>query len=70
MTTRLPSLPATPPSDATRRSFLRISSHFLGLGAGLTIDTAGKGWGIHPELEPIAHGDGWHWAESRKLRAV
>lgn len=35
MTTRLHSLPPARPSDATRRTFLRTSSRFFGLGAGL-----------------------------------
>lgn len=37
MTTRLPPLPATPVSHADRRRFLRTSSRFLGLGAGLAV---------------------------------
>lgn len=37
MTTRLPPLPATSLSHADRRRFLRTSSRFLGLGAGLAV---------------------------------
>lgn len=59
-------LPATLPSDAARRSFLRTSSRFLGLGAGLA---AGLSALAAPTLAaPTAAGSGQ--ADARDAGAI